>query len=178
MWTWLWQFLVWLPLMSSSWVEWRECQQSWQENGYKDMWKEGKAQVTTLMGGNNQDHALGLMSDVRGVAAPNGSAVFLWDRSCTSSPKRRLISMLLLGRKTSPQLAAAERMMEIPGLPHLTALLKLPRASHLQKPRSQKVRGCFSGTGASQCLGQDGFGSLSSVRCSKIPWQLSWACQG
>lgn len=77
---------------------------------------------------------------------------FWWDRSCTNSPKKRLISVLLLGRKMSPRLAAVERTREIPGLPHHTALLKLPRASHLQKPRSQKVRWCFAGRGASGCV--------------------------
>nr|XP_054502964.1 DNA ligase 3 isoform X4 [Agelaius phoeniceus] len=60
-------------------------------------------------------------------------------RSCTSSPRRRLISVLQLGRKMSPQLAAVERMMGIPGLPHLTAVLRVPQASHLQKPRRQKT---------------------------------------
>lgn len=54
----------------------------------------------------------------------------------------------------SPQLAAVERMMGIPGLPHLTAVLRVPQASHLQKPRRQKVRGwCF----------QEGAGAVSSV---------------
>lgn len=54
------------------------------------------------------------------------NALFPLGRSCTSSPRRRLISVLQLGRKMSPQLAAVERMMGIPGLPHLTAVLRVP----------------------------------------------------
>lgn len=91
-------------------------------------------------------------------------------RNCTSSPRRRLISVLQLGRKMSPQLAAVERTMGIPGLPHLTAVLRVPQASHLQKPRRQKVR-CklmvLSGGSLGLCplcLGQAGSGPLPSVR--------------
>lgn len=71
------------------------------------------------------------------------SALFLLGRSCTSSPRRRLISLWRLGRKMSPQPAAVERMTGIPGLPRLTAVLRVPQASPLQKPRRQKVRWCF-----------------------------------
>lgn len=135
-----WYLPVWLPLMASSWVERRELEQSWQENGYKEVQKERKCIWANTLGGgrtNKRSHVhygSCLVSEVS--LWLKATLCFWWDRSCTNSPKRRLISVLLLGRKTSPQLAAVGRMREIPGLPHHTALLKLPQGSHLQKPRS------------------------------------------
>lgn len=86
-----------------------------------------------------------------------GMLCFCSDRSCTNSPKKRLSSALLLGRRRSPQLAAVERMREIPGLPHHTRLLKLP-LSPLQKPRNQKVRPLLTEGNLRMC-------SLPSVHC-------------
>ena len=115
--------------------------------GRESMW------ANTSRGRNQQGESMHYGSCLMSEASLWLTAVLFswWDRSCTKSPKRRLISMLLLGRRMSPRLAAVERMREIPGLPHHTALLKLPQASHLLKPRSQKVRWCSPGR-ASGCV--------------------------
>lgn len=153
--------------MSSSWVESRVLEHGWQK-----WWQRGagrkNVRANTSWGGDRkwEEHMRYCSRLLSGFTVAKGNALFLLrqmlcfcsDRSCTNSPKKRLSSVLLLGRKRSPQLAAVERMREIPGLPHHTRLLKLPLTSPLRKPRNQKVRPLTREENLTMC-------SLPSVHC-------------
>lgn len=132
--------------------------------------------------GKQTDHALQLMSNVRGFTVAKGSALFLTGQELYQLSKEKADFSVAAGEEDESTAGSSgeNEGNSRSSTPHST--IKTPPSkspAKAQKPEGKMVLSRERSPRVCPLhLGQAGFGSLSSVRCSKIPWKFLCACQG